>query len=296
MPKLKTFTKDSAAALIRKEGMRFAKYAKNVEKKKWISKMFPNESKTGKWRGKNGSYLRTKVNNNTGQITKTFSENWTAKAHAKFQEMYPKGKWIKKTKKTKKTRSHETPAAPAAPAAPPASASAAAAATELKMPNLFWTRISPKNAAALAHFEYFKLEINDSSKGHWDGDKDNKAIVGDTFAFVVGPADSAYLKFYTIVRIGDSSERLSHWSTSQKYQTRKVVILQPVTGNSTKTYNFKQFVSRVYKSNNYSRYFPNQTQRVTRPLPKDIILEEYKTAKKVSADMDKLILELKNKQ
>ena len=108
MPKSKTLTEDRAAALIRKEGVRFAKHAKNVEKKKWVSKMFPNESKTGKWRGKNGSYLRTKVNKNTGQITKTFSENWTAEAHSKFQEMYPQGIYIKKKKKTKKTRSHET--------------------------------------------------------------------------------------------------------------------------------------------------------------------------------------------
>ena len=167
------------------------------------------------------------------------------------------------------------------------------------MPNLLWTRISPKKEVAASHFEYFKGEIKTSGEGHWDGDKYNKANVGDTFAFVVGPADSAYLTFYMIVRIGDSSERLQHWSTLEQYRTRRVVILRPVTGNSTKTYDFKQFVSRVYKKKNYSQNFPRGTKRVMEPLPKDIILEEYKTKENLTRqldDMEKFIMKLKNKQ
>ena len=166
------------------------------------------------------------------------------------------------------------------------------------MPQLVWTRISPKKEVAINDFKYFEEEINTSGEGHWDGDKYNKAVVGDTFAFVVGPVDSARLELYTIARIGDSSERLQHWSTAPHLKTRKVVILRPVTGNSTKTYNFKQFVSQVYKSKNYARKFPRQTQRVMSPLPKDIILGEYKTKETLARQLDEMtefILKLKNK-
>jgi hypothetical protein len=167
------------------------------------------------------------------------------------------------------------------------------------MPQLVWTRISPKKEVALHHFKYFEEEINTSGEGHWDGDKYNKSVVGDTFAFVVGPVASARLKFYTIVRIGDSSERLQHWSTAPHLKTRNVVILRPVTGNSTKTYNFKQFVSHVYKSKNYAQTFPKQTQRVMSPLPKDIILGEHKTKETLTRQLDEMaefILKLKNKK
>jgi hypothetical protein len=167
------------------------------------------------------------------------------------------------------------------------------------MPQLIWTRISPKKEVAIRDFKYFEEEITSSGEGHWDGDKYNKATVGDTFAFVVGPIESASLEFYTIVRIGDSSERLKHWSTADHLKTRKVVILRPVTGNATKTYNFKQFVSQVYKSKNHASQFPNQTQRVMSPLPKDIILEEHKTKETLTRQLDEMaefILKLKNKK
>ena len=172
------------------------------------------------------------------------------------------------------------------------------------MPELVWTRISPKKEVSINNFKHFEDEINSYGEGHWDGDKYNKSAIGDSFAFIIGPVESAILQFYTIIRIGDSSERLRHWSNEPSLVTRKVLKLRPVTGNSTKTYNFEQFVSKAYGAgSNWRKKFPKQTQRVMVPLPKDIILEQHKTNETLKEtltrqldEMTEFIFKLKNKK
>ena len=141
----------------------------------------------------------------------------------------------------------------------------------IDMPQLIWTRISPKKEDAIRHFKYFEKQIKITGQGYWDGDKYEKTNVGDSFAFILGPTDYANLRIYKVVRIGESNERLEHWSKEPHLINRKVIILKPVTCGSTKTYDFEKFVSAVYPDKNINKQFPKQTQRVNEPLPKDFI-------------------------
>ena len=52
--------------------------------------------------GENGSFLRVAIHKETRVATKVKEDNWTADAHARYAELFPEGKDVKKAKIVKK--------------------------------------------------------------------------------------------------------------------------------------------------------------------------------------------------
>ena len=48
--------------------------------------------------GENGSFLRVAIHKETRVATKVKEDNWTAEAHARYAELFPEGKDVKKAK------------------------------------------------------------------------------------------------------------------------------------------------------------------------------------------------------
>jgi len=84
---------------------------------------------------------------------------------------------------------------------------------------LYVTRISPATPTAVEDFTQFRKEIEMFGSGVWDKDKQNRMVLGDYWAVIVGEKKSEVVEIYRISADLKDIERPVHWRSSRNYNT-----------------------------------------------------------------------------